>query len=73
VLAKHEFSAATMADGYSRSGAGLGVVAEAHSISFRALGNHWPVGCRCWRWWVSPRPRWTVGAAFKTPVAATVH
>src|SRR6201993_90162 len=27
VLAKHEFSAATMADGYSRSGAGLGVVA----------------------------------------------
>ncbi len=27
VLAKHEFSAATMADGFSRSGAGLGVVA----------------------------------------------
>jgi acetolactate synthase-1/2/3 large subunit len=27
VLAKHEFSAATMADGYSRCGAGLGVVA----------------------------------------------
>lgn len=27
VLAKHEFSAATMADGYSRSGAALGVVA----------------------------------------------
>ena len=27
VLAKHEFSAATMADGYSRSGHGLGVVA----------------------------------------------
>jgi acetolactate synthase-1/2/3 large subunit len=27
VLAKHEFSAATMADGYSRSGAGLGVAA----------------------------------------------
>src|SRR6201997_604854 len=27
VLAKHEFSAATMDDGYSRSGAGLGVVA----------------------------------------------
>jgi acetolactate synthase I/II/III large subunit len=27
VLAKHEFSAATMADGYSRSGAGMGVVA----------------------------------------------
>src|ERR1700719_4774223 len=27
VLPKHEFSAATMADGYSRSGAGLGVVA----------------------------------------------
>ncbi len=27
VAAKHEFSAATMADGYSRSGAGLGVVA----------------------------------------------
>ena len=27
VLAKHEFSAATMADGYSRSGAGLGIVA----------------------------------------------
>jgi acetolactate synthase-1/2/3 large subunit len=27
VLAKHEFSAATMADGYSRSGTGLGVVA----------------------------------------------
>src|SRR3954471_2859900 len=27
VLAKHEFSAATMADGLSRSGAGLGVVA----------------------------------------------
>src|ERR1700687_1645416 len=27
VLAKHEFSAATMADGYSRSGAGLGGVA----------------------------------------------
>lgn len=27
VLAKHEFSAATMADGYSRSGAGLGVIA----------------------------------------------
>ncbi|MGC2652771.1 MAG: thiamine pyrophosphate-binding protein [Mycobacterium sp.] len=26
VLAKHEFSAATMADGYSRGGAGLGVV-----------------------------------------------
>ncbi|MGY4867586.1 thiamine pyrophosphate-binding protein [Mycolicibacterium elephantis] len=26
VLAKHEFSAATMADGYSRSGAGLGVL-----------------------------------------------
>jgi acetolactate synthase-1/2/3 large subunit len=28
VLAKHEFSAAAMADGYSRSGAGLGVVAS---------------------------------------------
>lgn len=27
VLAKHEFSAAAMADGYSRSGAGIGVVA----------------------------------------------
>ena len=27
ILAKHEFSAATMADGYSRSGAALGVVA----------------------------------------------
>ena len=27
MLAKHEFSAATMADGYSRSGVGLGVVA----------------------------------------------
>src|SRR5436190_21922805 len=27
VLAKHEFSAATMADGFSRSGCGLGVVA----------------------------------------------
>jgi acetolactate synthase-1/2/3 large subunit len=27
VLAKHEFSAATMADGYSRGGSGLGVVA----------------------------------------------
>src|SRR5215217_1072698 len=27
VLAKHEFSAATMADGFSRSGSGLGVVA----------------------------------------------
>ena len=27
ILAKHEFSAAAMADGYSRSGAGLGVVA----------------------------------------------
>ena len=27
VLAKHEFSAATMADGYSRSGGGLGVMA----------------------------------------------
>ncbi|BBX04425.1 acetolactate synthase [Mycolicibacterium moriokaense] len=27
VLAKHEFSAATMADGYSRSGSGLGVIA----------------------------------------------
>ncbi|MEO3760849.1 thiamine pyrophosphate-binding protein [Mycobacterium sp. B14F4] len=27
VLAKHEFSAATMADGYSRSGCGLGVLA----------------------------------------------
>lgn len=27
VLAKHEFSAATMAEGYSRSGSGLGVVA----------------------------------------------
>ncbi|MGZ8803541.1 MAG: thiamine pyrophosphate-binding protein, partial [Mycobacterium sp.] len=27
VLAKHEFSAAAMADGYSRSGAGLGVLA----------------------------------------------
>src|ERR1700754_2116554 len=27
VLAKHEFSAATRADGYSRGGAGLGVVA----------------------------------------------
>ena len=26
ILAKHEFSAATMADGYSRSGGGLGVV-----------------------------------------------
>lgn len=27
ILAKHEFSAATMADGYSRAGAGVGVVA----------------------------------------------
>src|SRR5262245_31495006 len=27
VLAKHEFAAATMADGYSRSGSGLGVAA----------------------------------------------
>src|SRR6195952_2943560 len=30
VLAKHEFSATTMADGYSRSGAGLGVVAACY-------------------------------------------
>ncbi|REO35498.1 transcriptional regulator, partial [Mycobacterium tuberculosis] len=29
VLAKHEFSAATVADGYSRSGAGFGVAAAA--------------------------------------------
>ena len=77
VLAKHEFSAATMADGYSRSGAGLGVVAATSGGGalnlVPALGNHWPAGCRCWHWWVSLRPRWTVGAAFKTPVAATVH
>lgn len=31
VLAKHEFSAAAMADGYSRSGSGLGVVAATSS------------------------------------------
>jgi thiamine pyrophosphate-dependent acetolactate synthase large subunit-like protein len=33
VLAKHEFSAATMADGYSRSGGGLGVVAANSGVS----------------------------------------
>ena len=30
ILAKHEFSAATMADGYSRSGAGLGVMSGSY-------------------------------------------
>ena len=33
VLAKHEFSAATMADGYSRSAGGLGVVAANSGVS----------------------------------------
>jgi hypothetical protein len=33
VLAKHEFSAATMADGHSRSGGGLGVVAANSGVS----------------------------------------
>src|ERR1700722_4030241 len=37
VLAKHEFSAATMADGYSRSGAGLGGVAAAAGGGARHL------------------------------------
>src|ERR1700746_841371 len=45
VLAKHEFSAATMADGYSRRGAGLGVVA-ATSVGgaltvLPGLGERW--------------------------------
>ena len=38
ILAKHEFSAAAMADGYSRSGAGLGVV-----IRIRSRGR-----CAAW-------------------------
>src|SRR5712672_1149296 len=37
VLAKHEFSAATMADGYSRSGRGLGVVAATSGGAARNL------------------------------------
>src|SRR3569833_1707652 len=32
VLAKHEFSAATLADGFSRSGCGLGVVAATSGV-----------------------------------------
>src|SRR6202023_732332 len=43
VLAKHEFSAATMADGYSRSGAGFGGSACDHDGRSRQLSRHqWP-------------------------------
>ena len=53
VLAKHEFSAATMADGYSRSGAGLGVVAATSGGGALNTVPGWErrsrAGCRCWR------------------------
>lgn len=76
VLAKHEFSAVAMADGYSRSGSGFGVVATSAwgALNLVAgLGNCLPAACRYWRWWASRRPRWMVAAAFRTPAAATVH
>jgi acetolactate synthase I/II/III large subunit len=76
VLAKHEFSAATMADGYSRSGGGLGVVAANSGVSalnlVAGLGNRLPAACRYWRWWANRRPRWMVAAAYRTPAVATV-
>ena len=53
VLAKHEFSAATMADGYSRSGAGLGVVGATSGggclNTVPGLGEAFASACRCWR------------------------
>lgn len=77
VLAKHEFSAAAMADGYSRGGARLGVVAATSGGGalnlVPGLGNRSPAGCRCWRWRVSLRRRWTAVAVFRTPAAATVR
>ena len=67
VLAKHEFSAAAMADGYSRSGGDFGVVAATSgggALNLVAgLGNRLPAACRYWRWWVSRRRRWMVAAA----------
>ena len=70
VLAKHEFSAATMADGYSRSGAGLGVVAAtsgggALNLVAGPWVNRWPAGCRCWHWSANRRPRWTAAGSFQ--------
>ena len=78
VLAKHEFSAATMADGYSRAGSGLGrggghLRRREPESGCRGWGSRWPAGCRCWRWSVSRRPRWTGAAAFRTPAAATAR
>ena len=54
VLAKHEFSAATMADGYSRSGVGprrggRDVGWRMPESRCRARRVATPAGCRCWR------------------------
>ncbi|OOK67295.1 thiamine pyrophosphate enzyme, C-terminal TPP binding domain protein [Mycobacterium kansasii] len=65
ILAKHEFSAAAMADGYSRSGCGLGVVAATSgggALNLVAgLGRRWQAGYRCLPWSVNPPRPWTAG------------
>ncbi len=53
VVAKHEFSAAAMADAYSRAGAGIGVVcATSGGGALNTIpglgGSRSPAGCRSW-------------------------
>lgn len=77
VLAKHEFSAAVMADGYSRAGKGFGVVAATSgggSLNLiPGLGRRLPAGFRSWPSSGRRPCRSTVGAVSRTPVAATAH
>ena len=76
VLAKHEFSAATMADGYSRSGAGLGVVAATSGGGalnlIPALGESFTSRIPVLALVGQPATRWTAGVAFRTPADTTV-
>jgi len=57
VVAKPEFSAATMADGYARSTSGFGVVAATSGSGVMNLVAGLARGCR-WTWSVSHRRRW---------------
>ena len=74
ILAKHEFSAATMADGYSRAVSRIGVGAATSgggSLNLIAglgesLTSRVPVLALVDR----RRPAWTAVAAFRTPVGA---
>ena len=77
VLAKHEFSAATMADGYSRSGAGLGVVAATSGggclNTVPGLGEAFASRVPVLALIGQPPTTSTAGAPSRTPAAATAR